>query len=90
MFDPKKWTIPQGIDDQVGKLRPTQLFHKARRQDDKHGRLQRPKCDVCKILMRIIRRQAHPARGPLYELQTFKCPTCAHCTDVSVSSPGGT
>lgn len=88
MFEPKKWTIRQGHEE-TDSLRPTQLRPLyGTRKHDKHGRLQPLKCDLCKVLMRIIRREAHPTRGPQYELQTFKCPTCGRGDVAIVQSRG--
>jgi hypothetical protein len=90
MFEPKKWAIRESSEEQTGGLRSTQLRPLyATRQHDKHGRLRAPKCDICKIIMRIIRREAHPTKGPRYELQTFKCPTCGHTDHVTAVSFGG-
>jgi hypothetical protein len=89
MFDPKKWTIRKGSEEGTDNQRPTQLSRYAARQHDKHGRLKAPKCSVCNLLMRIIRRQAHPTRGPRYELQTFICPNCGHRSEATVASLGG-
>ena len=89
MFEPRKWTIRQGTAEQTDSLRPTQLRSYGTQSQDKHGRLKPPKCDICKIFMRIIRRQAHPTRGARYELQTFKCPTCGQGHDATVASLGG-
>ena len=58
-------------------LRPTQLRTN-----------KRPKCATCKIVMRLTRREAHPAHGPAHELQTYTCSRCGHVEQASSASPG--
>jgi hypothetical protein len=38
--------------------------------------------------MRLTRREAHPALGPLHELQTYTCSNCGHVEQASTESPG--
>ena len=86
----KRGRIAGARDDyQTDSLRPTQLRAHAVHVHDKHGRIKPPKCGVCKIIMRIVRREAHPARGPRFELQTFNCRTCGHVDYATVVSLGG-
>jgi hypothetical protein len=54
----------------------------------KHGLNKRPKCALCKVVMRLTRRDAHPTRGPRYELQTYTCSKCGHVERANTESPG--
>jgi uncharacterized protein YlaI len=54
----------------------------------KHGSHKRPKCIVCGRFMKLKRREAHPIRGPKYELQTYDCPGCGNSVGVNVATPG--
>jgi DNA-directed RNA polymerase subunit RPC12/RpoP len=47
-----------------------------------------PKCTDCGISMRIKRRQAHPERGPAYELQTYACVRCGQIRQRDAATPG--
>jgi hypothetical protein len=57
-------------------------------QKPKHGANRHPKCDICGTSTRLKRREAHPARGPKYELQTFTCTKCGHVQQRDAASPG--
>ena len=37
--------------------------------------------------MRLIRRESHPERGPMYELQTYECAGCGNILKANVSTP---
>ncbi len=55
----------------------------------KHGsHLFPPKCIGCGLSMRIRRRQAHPERGPQYELQTYACVRCGQIQQRDAATPG--
>src|SRR5258708_2311001 len=47
-----------------------------------------PRCLGCGISMRITRRQAHPERGPAYELQTYACIRCGQIRQRDAATPG--
>jgi transcription elongation factor Elf1 len=76
----------KAVSDNItsNRLRPTQR----RQLPAKHGERQRQICGLCGKSMRITRRQAHPSRGPQYELQTFTCPRCSNVQQVSAASLG--
>ena len=44
-----------------------------------------PNCEKCGGRTYLSRREPLPARGPLHELQTFRCASCEHCQEREVS-----
>ena len=80
-------------DSAGGNLRETQLTGSwshlnKQAQKPKHGANRHPKCDICGTSTRLKRREAHPSRGPKYELQTFSCVKCGHVQQRDAASPG--
>jgi uncharacterized protein with PIN domain len=83
------WMTGSPMDEEPDTLRPTQLRTNATLTQAKHGENARPRCEACKLVMRMSRREAHPALGPRYELQTYTCAKCGKREQVVVPSPGG-
>ena len=69
-------------------LRLTQFRTNQPHQEPKHGAITRPRCADCKSFMKLTRREAHPTRGPNFELQTFICGKCAGVEYACAASPG--
>jgi predicted Zn finger-like uncharacterized protein len=46
------------------------------------------RCSKCGSASKIKSREAHPERGPKYELQTFACPECGATDTREVYTPG--
>ena len=58
-------------------------------ENPKHGsHLFPPKCAACGLSMRIKRREAHPERGPKFELQTYVCARCGQTEKRDAATPG--
>ena len=83
------WTTSSPEASEPERLRPTQLRTWGAQTRAKHGVNKRPKCGTCKIVMKLVRREAHPSRGARCELQTFTCSKCRHIEQASTESPGG-
>jgi hypothetical protein len=83
------WTTSSSGPSEPDRLRPPQLGTWGVQTRAKHGVNKRLKCGICKIVMKLVRREAHPARGPLYELHTYACAKCGHIEQASTESPGG-
>jgi hypothetical protein len=56
----------------------------------KHGPRKNIPCEACAGATTLTRREAHPTRGPGYELQSYTCRrrNCSHVTQVVVETPG--
>jgi uncharacterized protein with PIN domain len=76
------------VNAEPDRLRPSQLRSYPLRIQAKHGENQRQRCEDCKVVMRVMRREAHPILGPLHELQTYICAKCGAVKQVTTESPG--
>jgi uncharacterized protein with PIN domain len=82
------WMTISDDREEWERLRPTQLRVYGVRTLAKHGANARPRCQTCKGVMRVMRREAHPVLGPQHELQTYTCAKCGKVEQVSTESPG--
>ena len=76
------------IDATPSKSQQSQRRTYAVQTGAKHGLNERPRCMICKLMMRLTRRESHPVRGPSFELQTFTCRHCGQTAQATVASPG--